>query len=79
MEHITLTDAKAHLSDIIDRVERGETVAITRRGKVAARISPSLPEKTKIDIAMLDELHALIPMQEESAGEFVRRMRDSGY
>jgi prevent-host-death family protein len=76
MERINLADAKARLSEIVDRVERGETVEIIRRGKLAARLVPPLPEKTKIDISMLDALHATMPTQTESAGEFIRRMRD---
>jgi len=37
---ISLAETKAHVSALIDRVDAGETVAITRRGKEVARISP---------------------------------------
>lgn len=76
MERINLADAKARLSEIVDRVEAGESIDIVRRGKLAARLVPPVPEKSKVDIAMLEALHATIPMQSESAGDFVRRMRD---
>ncbi len=78
MERITLDDAQAHLSEIIDRVEAGETVEITRRGKLAARIVPAEPKKQwkPIDREMLEALHAKMPMQTESAGDLLRRMRD---
>ena len=76
MERINLADAKARLSEIVDRVEAGESIDIVRRGKLAARLVPPTPEKSKVDIAMLEALHATIPMQSESAGDFVRRMRD---
>jgi len=33
-------DAKTHLSALLDRVERGEEVVITRRGKPVARLVP---------------------------------------
>ena len=40
MDTVSLAHAKAHLSALIDRVEAGETVTITRRGKEVARLSP---------------------------------------
>ena len=36
-------EAKTHLSDLLRRVERGETVAITRRGRVVAELSAPEP------------------------------------
>ena len=79
MEHINLADAKARLSELVDRVERGETVEITRRGKPAARLVPAMPAKVKVDVAMLRALQATMPMQTESAGDLIRRMRDERY
>lgn len=35
---VPLAHAKNHLSELIDRVEHGETVAVTRRGKPVARL-----------------------------------------
>ena len=77
MERINLADAKARLSEIVDRVEAGESIEITRRGKPAARLVPATPEKVwqPVDVAMLERLQAKMPMQ-EPAGDFIRRMRD---
>ena len=36
-------EAKNKLSALLDRVERGEEIAITRRGKVIARLVPAVP------------------------------------
>lgn len=36
METVNLADAKAHLSELVDRVEGGDSIAITRRGKPVA-------------------------------------------
>ena len=33
MTEVSVAEAKAHLSEILDRVEAGESVVITRRGK----------------------------------------------
>ena len=38
MQTISLADAKAHLSRLIELVEQGEEVTITRRGKPVARL-----------------------------------------
>ena len=43
MERVGIYDAKAHLSEIVERVESGSEVIITRRGKAVARIVPMKP------------------------------------
>ena len=40
MDSINLFDAKNRLSALVDRVETGEAVTITRRGKPVARLVP---------------------------------------
>jgi len=40
MKHIKSSDAKARFSELLDEVEQGETIVITRHGKVIARLSP---------------------------------------
>ncbi len=76
MDTVSLADAKAHLSALIDRVESGETVEITRRGKPVARIVAVQRPRKPVDVEALRKLVAPMPMQSESAGEFMRRMRD---
>ena len=39
MNQIALFDAKNRLSELIERVQAGEEFAITRRGKVVARLA----------------------------------------
>ena len=43
MKIVTLAKAKAGLSALIDRVEAGETVAISRRHRVVAEVRPVRP------------------------------------
>ncbi len=78
MERINLADAKARLSEIVDRVEAGESIEIVRRGKPAARLVPPAKEREwkPVDTDLLRTLHAKMPVQAESAGDFLRRMRD---
>lgn len=48
MSRISATDFKARCLELIDRVhERGETVTITKRGKVMAKLVPERDESDK--------------------------------
>lgn len=76
MESINLADAKARLSELVGRAEAGETLTITRRGKPVATLSGVVRPKTKIDVEALRAFTATMTYQEESAGEFMRKMRD---
>lgn len=76
MDSYSLADAKARLSELIDRVEAGDSIDITRRGKLVARLEPPQRKFEKIDVEALRRLTAKLPYQEESAGEFIRKMRD---
>jgi prevent-host-death family protein len=40
MKHVQASAAKANLAELLDEVERGETIVITRHGKPIARITP---------------------------------------
>jgi prevent-host-death family protein len=40
MREIQASDAKTHLPRLLDEVERGETIVITRHGRPIARIVP---------------------------------------
>ena len=41
MKNVPATEAKAKFSELLDEVERGERVEITRRGRVIARLIPA--------------------------------------
>jgi prevent-host-death family protein len=71
-----LDEAKAHLSELIDRVQTGEIIQITRDGKVVAELTAAKPARKPISLAELRAETDRQPCQSESAGEFVRRMRD---
>jgi prevent-host-death family protein len=76
MTTISLAEAKAKLSELIERAAAGETVCITRRGKPIAQIIAAQRPREAIDAAALKRLTDTMTPQVESAGEFVRRMRD---
>lgn len=77
MDEISLAEAKAHLSELVDRVENGRSIDITRGGKPVARLTPVAKPRRPIDAASLRSLSATIPPQSESAADLVRSMRDS--
>lgn len=77
MNAVSLADAKAHLSELIDRVEAGDAIDITRRGKPVARLTAAARPRARIDLAALQTLTETQPLQTRSAGDLVRSMRDS--
>ncbi len=77
MDSISLADAKAHLSELVDRVEAGDSIDITRRGKPVARLTAAARPRARIDKAMLQALTAAMPPQTRDAGDLVRSMRNS--
>jgi prevent-host-death family protein len=76
MDAISLADAKAHLSELVDRVAAGDTIDITRRGKRVARLSPAGAPRRPIELATLQALTATLPAPSQGAADLVRGMRD---
>ena len=40
MDRVTITHARTHFSELAARAEAGETIEITRRGKLVAKLEP---------------------------------------
>jgi prevent-host-death family protein len=76
MDTINLADAKAHLSELIDRVEAGASIDITRRGKPVARLTAVATPRKRVDAALLQSLTETMPPQPQDAARLVRSMRD---
>jgi len=76
MDNVSLADAKARLSELVERAEAGDPVTITRRGKPVVQITAIKKMPRPIDVAAMRALTNSMPMQTESAGDFIRRMRD---
>lgn len=58
MEKLSVYDAKAHFSELIERAESGRATVITKRGRVVAKIVPAREAKWDRS-AVLDEAEAL--------------------
>lgn len=76
MDTISVAAAKAHLSELVDRVEAGQSIDITRRGKPVARLTAVARPRQPIELTMLQSLTATIPPQPQDAADLVRSMRD---
>lgn len=73
---INLGDVKARLSELIDRVEGGESIEILRRGKPVARLSGPRRVAKPVIAAELRALTATITQRAVSSACIVRTMRD---
>jgi antitoxin (DNA-binding transcriptional repressor) of toxin-antitoxin stability system len=73
---VNLAHAKAHLSELLDKVEAGEEVVITRYGKPVAHIRQAVPPKQPLDLEALAALRARLPPQRRSCADVLREMRD---
>lgn len=79
MRDVSVADAKARLSEIIRRVETGETVRITRRGKPIITMNAIERPRKPIDFGAIDAFVAALPADGQDSGDLLRRMRDDGY
>ena len=76
MRSVNLADAKAHLSKLVEEAAAGEPVCITRRGRPVALLTAVEAQRRRIDPSALQVLTEVMPTQSESAGNFVRQMRE---
>ena len=83
---VTLAYAVAHLAELLDKVEAGEEVLITREGRPAAHmrqaVSPAEPledsvaSRKPLDLEALAALRATLPPWGKDNATLLREMRD---
>ena len=76
METVSVAATKAHLSKLLDRIEKGEEIVVTRRGKPVARLSPVRPRKKPLPL--LAEFRSGIPRLKTTGSKVLRMMREEG-
>jgi prevent-host-death family protein len=59
MREVQASDAKTHLPQLLDDVERGETIVINRHGRPIARIVPEVHKRREEIDKAIDSLMAL--------------------
>lgn len=73
----TIAEAKAHLSELPARVESGEELVVTRRGRPVAQLSPIRPGERPPDWQAIRACRDSMPAMETSATDLVREMRNA--
>jgi prevent-host-death family protein len=73
---VSLAEAKAHLSALVQRAAAGEPIRILRRGKPVAQITAISAPRKPIDAAALRAVTDRMPAQAHGADEFMREVRD---
>ena len=76
METVSVTDTKAHLSKLLDRVEKGEEIVVIRRGEPVARLSPVRPRKKPLP--PLAKFRGGIPRLKTTGSKTLLMIREEG-
>jgi prevent-host-death family protein len=78
MVTVNLAQAKAHLSKLLDKVEAGEEVVVTRHGRAVAHIVPASRQKHPLRLDDLAGFRAGMPRLRRPSAELLRETRDEG-
>lgn len=78
MREIQASEAKTHLPRLLDEVERGETLIITRHGKAIARLSPESERKRSEVRAAIESIRELRRGNPRVTVEEILSARDEG-
>ena len=74
---VNLAQAKARLSELLDNVEAGQDVVITRRGRAVAHLSAVVSPRKPLQLRELAEFRATMPRLRRPAAELLRDLRDA--
>ena len=78
MVTVSLVQAKAQLSALLDKVEAGEEVVVTRHGRAVARILAALHPKRPLPLDDLAVFRAAMPRLRRPSADLLREARDEG-
>ena len=78
MVTVNLAQAKARLSELLDKVEAGQEILITRRGKAVAHLSAAVAPKKPLPLRQLAEFRTDMPRLRRPAAQLLREIRDEG-
>ena len=79
MVTVSLAQAKARLSELLDKVEAGQEVVITRRGKAVAQLAAATDPKKPLPLRELARFRATMPRLRRPSAELLREVRDEGF
>ena len=78
MRKVQAAEAKTHLFHILDEVENGESIQVTRRGKRVARIIPDMEIDDESVLRAMEEMKALRKRIGRLSLEEILSARDEG-
>lgn len=78
MVTVNLAQAKARLSELLDKVETGQEIVITRRGKAVAHLSAVVGPRKPLPLRELARFRATMPPLRRPAADLLRELRDEG-
>jgi prevent-host-death family protein len=78
MKQVQFSIAKAQLSDLIDEVERGETVVITRHGKPVVRLMREEDGRRADSLVAMAKIKELRKQTKGATIEEILTWRDEG-
>ena len=76
MVTVNLAQAKAHLSELLDKVEAGEEIVVTRHGRPVARILATGQPRQPLPLDELAAFRATMPRLRKSSAKLLREARD---
>jgi prevent-host-death family protein len=78
MKQIQASDAKTRLPELLDAVERGETIVITRHGRPIARLIPERTRRQEEINRAIADIKALRRTTRPMTAEEILAARDEG-
>lgn len=77
MTSVNLAEAKAQLSALVSKAEKGEETIIMRRGEAVARLVPMTAPKQCLRSRR--EFRSTLPQATKPSAVLIREARDEGY
>jgi len=78
MRTITLAETKAHLSAVVDQVQAGEEIVVTKRGRAVVRIVPAASRPAR-GATWIDALASFVEAQPMTSASVVDLRAQDGY
>lgn len=79
MKSVGAYEAKTHLPSLLSEVEKGQSIIITKRGKVIAKIVPASDTEQRDVKEVITEFRAYSQRQSRTLGDMpIREMIDEG-
>ena len=79
MRTVRSSDAKARLSELLDEVEHGETIVITRHGRAIARLTPEADRQQAETLKTMERIKAFRQMMPRLSANEVLSARHAGH